>query len=83
VPASASNEAILSAAFTTGKTNSQGTWTSAMLAPGKYYILATNDGIDKSVETVTKLWAARTRGQEVDLSPNGTANLTLTPQSIK
>ena len=83
VPASAANEAILSAAFTTGKTNTQGTWTSSMLAPGKYYVLATNDGIDKSVETVAMLWAARTRGQEVDLSPNGTANVTLTPRSIK
>ncbi|MBZ5618259.1 MAG: carboxypeptidase regulatory-like domain-containing protein [Acidobacteriia bacterium] len=83
IPASAANEATIAAALTTGKTDLRGTWTSASLAPGKYFVLATSDTIDRSPESIAKLWASRTRAQEVDLNPNATATLTLTPKSLE
>jgi hypothetical protein len=83
MPASAANEATLAAALTTGKTDLRGTWSSASLAPGKYYAVATSDGIDKSPETIARLWRARTGAQEVDISPNGRAMVTLVPRGLE
>ena len=83
MPASAGNEATLAAALTTGKTDLRGAWSSASLAPGKYYALATNDAIDRSPETIAKLWRARVRAQEVEINSNGTAAMTLTVKGIE
>ncbi|HLK62847.1 MAG TPA: carboxypeptidase regulatory-like domain-containing protein [Bryobacteraceae bacterium] len=83
LPASASNEATLAAALTTGRTDLRGTWTSAPLAPGKYYVLATNDAIDKSQETIAKLWRARTGAQELEITANGSAAVTLVPRGLE
>jgi hypothetical protein len=52
------------------------------LAPGKYFVLATSDTIDRSPETVGKLWKARNRGEEVEIAPNGKASAALTPRAL-
>ncbi len=83
MPASASNEGTLAAALTTGKTDMGGAWSSAALPPGKYYALATSVGLDRSPETIAKLWRARTGAQEIEISPNGTAAVTLTPKGLE
>ena len=82
IPGSAGNEAILAASLTTGKTGLRGTWTSAPLAPGKYYVLATNDPIDQSPETIAKLWRARTAAQEIEVTPNGAATVILSEKAL-
>ena len=82
LPATAPSEATLAVAMKTGKTNQSGAWTSPTLAPGKYYALATRQPIDRSPETIGKLWKARNRGEEVDVAPNGQPSVILTPKPI-
>ena len=83
MPASAGNEATLSAAMITGRTDLAGAWSSVSLAPGKYYAIATRDSIDKSPESMARLWRSRTGAQEVEISPNGTAALSLNPKTLE
>ncbi|MCX6632042.1 MAG: carboxypeptidase-like regulatory domain-containing protein [Candidatus Solibacter sp.] len=82
LPVTAASEAVFAAALKTGKTNQTGVWSSATLVPGKYYVLATNDTIDRSPETIGRLWKSRNRGEEVELAPNGKLSVALTPKSL-
>jgi hypothetical protein len=82
LPATADSEAIFAAAVKTGKTDQAGVWTSGTLAPGKYFVLATGETIDRSPETTRKLWKARSRGEEAELAPNGRLSVTLSPRSL-
>jgi hypothetical protein len=82
LPATADNEAVFAAALKTGKTSQNGTWSSPTLAPGKYFVLATRETIDRSPEAIGKLWKARNRGEEVTLAPNGKASVALTPKLL-
>jgi len=54
------------------------------LAPGKYLALATDFDLsqDASADEMDKLWAARSRAQEVQIGPGATVHVTLTPQTI-
>jgi len=83
IPGDASNEAVLAAAFKTGKTDQNGRWTSPALAPGKYYLLATQDPVDRSPESIAALWKARTAALEVDAAPNGKPAVTLSPKPLR
>jgi Carboxypeptidase regulatory-like domain len=82
LPATADNEAKFASSVKTGRTDQAGLWSSPTLAPGKYLVLATGDTIDRSPEATGKLWKARTRGEEVEISANGKASVTLTPRSL-
>jgi Carboxypeptidase regulatory-like domain len=82
LPATADNEAVFAAAVKVGKTDASGAWTSPTLAPGKYFVLATSETIDRSPETTGKLWKARNRGEEVEIAPNGRASAALAPRSL-
>jgi hypothetical protein len=77
MPAAASSEAILAASMSSGKTDQNGSWQSGVMAPGKYYAIATNDVIDKSQESIVKLWKARTSATEVELTAHGKASVSL------
>jgi hypothetical protein len=83
MPASAPNEAALSVAMITGKSDLRGTWSPPVMAPGKYYAVATNDMVDKSPECMAKLWRMRTGAPEVEVSASGNAPVSLTPKSIE
>ena len=48
-------------------------------APGKYFVLATDAEVDKSPESIGKLWNARNRAKEIEVGPNATVNVTLEP----
>jgi hypothetical protein len=76
-PANAASEADLAASMQSGATDQNGTWTSAALPPGKYFALAGPAAVDKSPESIGKLWRARTRAQEIELQPNLTARVSL------
>ena len=82
LPATADNEAAFAAALKTGKTDQAGAWSSPTLPPGKYFVLATGATIDRSPETIGKLWKARNRGEEVELAPNGKASVVLAPKAL-
>ena len=82
VPATAPNEAAVATLMITGKTDQNGAWTSPMLAPGRYYAVATSDPIDKSPEFIGKLWAARGSSKVLDLRPKATESLTVAPRTL-
>jgi len=77
IPAAASSEAILAASMSSGRTDQNGSWQSGIIAPGKYYAVATNDTIDKSPEAIGTLWKARTSATEVELTAHGKASVSL------
>lgn len=83
IPANAGSEAELAASMKSGTTDQNGRWTSPALAPGKYYALASQAAVDKSPESIGKLWLARTRAQEIDLQPHATAQVTLAVKGIE
>ncbi len=83
LPATADNEAVFAAALKTGKTGQTGAWSSPTLAPGKYFVLAASETVDRSPETIGKLWRARNRGEAVELAPNGKASATLSAKSLE
>ena len=77
LPGDASSEAILAASYKTGKTDQSGSWTSPVVPPGKYHVLATTDAVDRSPEAIARLSKARTSATEVSLAPSGKASITL------
>ncbi len=79
LPESAASEAVLAAQMVSGQVDQNGAWSTNMLAPGKYYVLATQGPVLKSPEIVNKLWLARSKAKEVDLAPGATAQVTLLP----
>ncbi|HTX35003.1 MAG TPA: carboxypeptidase regulatory-like domain-containing protein [Bryobacteraceae bacterium] len=83
MPAAADSEAILAATMLTGKTDQFGAYTSSTLAPGKYYVLAPMTAVDKSPESIARLWRARTAAYEVEVPPNGTGAAMLVPKAIE
>jgi hypothetical protein len=78
LPANAASEGVLAATMITGQTDQNGAWTSPLLAPGKYYVFATDLPLDRSPETIAKLWRGRSKAKQVDLSPSGSQQIALT-----
>jgi hypothetical protein len=83
LPADISSEGMLQSALVTGQTDQRGTYRSQALRPGKYFVVATQDRVNATPESIDNLWRSRTRFQEIELAPNGTAQATLTPVSLK
>lgn len=83
LPLTVTSEAALAASITSGQTDQSGAWSSPRLSPGKYHVLASPRAIDKSPESLSKLWRARLRAQELELTPNGSTQVKLTPESIE
>lgn len=81
-PTGVASEADLAAFLVMGTTNQNGAWKSPALAPGKYYVLASESPVDKSPESIGKLMRSRTRAKEVTLSPNGTATVTVDAKGV-
>lgn len=83
LPASAPSEAILADAMIQGQTDQKGVWTSNRFAPGKYYLLASETPVDKSPESIGRLWRARLQAKEIEVGPNATVEVTLSPAPIQ
>jgi hypothetical protein len=77
MPADTSSEGVLAARLAAGQTDQLGQYKSGTLAPGKYYVVATNDSYDMTPESIGKLWQSHARYQEVELTANGSAALSL------
>jgi len=82
LPETAANDALMSAAMRTGKSDQSGRWTSGAMAPGKYIVLATMETVNRSPETVGKIWKARTRGETVEITTGGKPSVKLAPKPL-
>jgi hypothetical protein len=81
--ANAASEVALAAAMHSGQTDQNGIWTSGALAPGKYYAFATHHAIDRSPESIGKVWRSRSQAYELDLAPGVSANIILESREIE
>ena len=79
IDASVSSEGMLAARLVPGKTDQAGQYTRQSLPPGKYYVMASSDSLDVTPESIGKLWRARNRFTEVELTPFGKIQVTLKP----
>jgi len=83
MPEGAQSEAELAALLASGQTDQAGQYKSGFLAPGKYYVVATEDSYDMTPESIGKLWQSHNRFKEVDLPPNGSVQVDLQPAGIR
>ena len=83
IPAETSSEGELAARIQQGETDQAGQCTTQTLAPGKYYVVAIDRPIDRSPETIGRLWRSRNRYREVDLPPAGSVQVRLEPGKIE
>jgi hypothetical protein len=83
IPSIAVTEAAAATAMVTAQTDAYGSWTSAPIAPGKYYVIATTSPVNRSRDVFDKLWRARSSSDIVDLGPNATTQVTRTPGAIE
>jgi hypothetical protein len=79
VPAESFSDGALAANMVTGKTDQNGQYTSQTLAPGKYYIAATDEAYDASAASIARLSQSHLKFTEVTLAPNGQGQVTLQP----
>jgi hypothetical protein len=83
IPESAATEAGMSAVMTFGQTGPNGVYSASVLPPGKYSVLASYETIDLAANRVDKLWAAQSRGQEVEIGANANVQVKLEPQALQ
>jgi hypothetical protein len=83
MPASVASEGALAAAMVSGQTDQNGTWSSALLPPGKYYVIATQFPVDKTPECIGKLWRSRNNAEEVEIGPGRTVQVALALAKIE
>jgi protocatechuate 3,4-dioxygenase beta subunit len=79
LPAQAGTSAELETVFTCSTTDAAGIGASGTLRPGKYRVLATNDPVDHSAESIDRLWGARLKGNDVELSAKGSMQVRVEP----
>jgi hypothetical protein len=65
-----------------GQSDQFGVYTSGSLAPGKYFVLATNASVDRTPESSGKLMRAQIHAQETELPPNGSIAVTIMPMDL-
>jgi hypothetical protein len=83
MPAEVSSEGELAARIQQGETDQAGQYKTPTLAPGKYYVVAIDKPVDRSPETIGRLWRSRNRYREVDLPPSGSAQMKIEPGKIE
>jgi len=82
IPAAASSESSLADTMLLGQTDQNGAHSSEMLAPGKYILLATNTPVDRTPESIQQVMGVRSRAQEIEIAPNSTLSVSLSPMTI-
>ena len=83
IPADVPSEGAMQARLVQGQTNQAGQFTSQTVPPGKYYVVATEETVDATPESIGRLWRSRIRYKEVDLPPAGSAQVKLEPGKIE
>jgi hypothetical protein len=82
-PASAASEAEFADGLTFGKSDASGSWTSGWLRPGTYWAIAGGFAPVPSLETIGKLWRARTAAEKIEVRPSSTARVVIIPTKIE
>jgi hypothetical protein len=77
MPAGVANEVEVADSMVSGRADAAGVWTSPLLAPGKYLVLASPAPVDRSVESVDRVFRARGRAKEIELAARGRASVDL------
>jgi hypothetical protein len=75
------SEAEFAEAMTVGQTDQTGIFNTAALAPGKYFVW-TSGAMDYTPETIGRLFRARTKAKEVEIGPDRTVQVTLSPMEL-
>jgi len=83
MPASVGTEGLLAAAMVSGQTDQNGAWSSALLPPGKYYVIAAQLPVDKTPECIVKLWRSRSNAEEVEIGPGRAVQVALALAKIE
>jgi len=83
VPADAASEASLSQGLHRAEVEKGRSTITGPLAPGKYLAIVTDLDTDGTVETLTKLWRARSKAKEVEIGPNAMVHVTLELVEVK
>jgi protocatechuate 3,4-dioxygenase beta subunit len=76
-PVEADTEGTIAARLVNGQTDQTGNFTTRTIAPGKYYVLATDEEYDATVPRAHKLWLSRTNLKVVELTPSGSSQVNL------
>ncbi len=79
MPAAVVSEAELASRLVAGQADQHGVYSATALAPGRYYVLASDALADTSPETIAMLWRARLKAKEVQIAPRATAQVTVEP----
>jgi protocatechuate 3,4-dioxygenase beta subunit len=82
IPADAASPAVVQTAMVVGTTDQLGQFTSHTIAPGRYYVVATNDRIDATPACIDHLWQSRNKFTEMTIAPNAAAQVTLSPVTM-
>lgn len=84
LPSTYASDAQLATAAVIGRTDQNGIWKSEMLAPGKYYALATDQSLAELFpERVTALRNALTHATELDLSKGSSQMITVSLVALR
>lgn len=83
LPANASSEAAMAGAMISGQTNASGTWSSGLVGPGKYYVIATTTPANHSAETIAKLWRARAGAELIEVDPGAAVQVNRVPAPLE
>jgi hypothetical protein len=83
MPMNVTSEAAMAGGMVTGQTDSFGAWLSAPIAPGKYYVIATPTPVNRSFDTIAKLWRARAAAEVVELGAGATVQANRVPIVIE
>lgn len=84
LPSTYASDAQLAAATVIGSTDQDGIWKSEMLAPGKYWVLATDQSLaDLFPERVTALRNSLTHATELNVSAGSSQALTVSPVALQ
>jgi hypothetical protein len=78
IPKTAATHMELADTRLTGMTNNKGAAALRSVPPGEYWVLATEDNfMDYAVETISALFDARSKADEVNIGPNATVDIEL------
>ncbi len=72
-----SSPAALAGAIVKGFSDQNGSYNSGVLAPGKYFAIATSSPVDLSADALDKLWSTRGKAQQVEITPNKMTSITI------
>jgi hypothetical protein len=79
MPAGVRSEPELASVLVSGQTDQNGSYNSNALAPGKYFVLASEAMVDATPESIGKLWRARLKAREIVIEPGKTVAVSLEP----